>query len=95
MADEDEEEAEPAVDLGPDRVVEGAPLSRVAARQTWPKEKSEIVDRDGDVRIRSAEGPIDLATLLEEVNDTYFASQRHFVEAVRNRLPTGPVATDE
>lgn len=94
MADEDEEEDEPAVDLGTGPEVPGAPLARVAARQTWPKEKSEIVERDGDVQIRSAEGPIDLADLLSDVEDTYFASERHFTEAVRERLATGPVATE-
>lgn len=94
MADEDDEADEPAVELGTGPSVAGAPLARVAARQTWPKEKSEIVDRDGSVEIRSAEGPVPLDELLAEVEDTYFASERHFVAAVREQLPTGPVATE-
>ncbi len=90
---EDEEEAEPSVELGEGQAVDGAPLSRVAARQTWPKEKSEIVERDGAIEIRSANGPVPLDELLEQVDDTYFASQRHFIDAVRDVLPTGPVET--
>lgn len=93
MADDDEA-AGPEVELGSGPTVEGAPLARVAARQTWPKEKSEIDARDGDVEIRSAEGPIPLSDLLADVEDTYFASERHFTEAVRERLPTGPIATE-
>lgn len=92
---DDEEEPEPTVDLGTDQPVEGAPLSRVAARHTWPKEKSEIVEHDGDETIRSADGPIELSSLLEAVDDTYFASQPHFLEAVREELPTGTVPTAE
>lgn len=91
---DDEEEEEPAVELGEASTVEGAPLSQVAARHTWPKEKSEIVERDGHVEIRSADGPLELSELLETVDDTYFASQRHFVEVVREQLPPGPVATE-
>lgn len=95
MAETDDEGDEPAVELGTDEPVPGAPLSRVAARQTWPKEKSEIVDRDGSIEVRSADGPIPLGDLLEDVDDTYFASRRHFVEAVRDRLPDGPVGSGD
>jgi len=93
MSEEDEEESEPAVELGSGPDVEGAPLSRVAARQTWPKEKSEILERDGDALIRSADGPIALSALLADVEDTYFSSQRHFIGAVEEHLPQGPVET--
>ncbi|MFW6448858.1 MAG: DUF5789 family protein [Halobacteriota archaeon] len=95
MAEDEADEAEPAVELGPGATVEGAPLARVAARQTWPKEKSEIIERDGHVEIRTAAGPVELAEVLSAVDDTYFASERHFTEAVREQLPAGPVPTED
>ena len=90
MAD-DEEEAEPTVELGPRTPVDGAPLARVASRLTWGIERSEIVRREGDVEIRTADGPVRLADALEDVDDTYFASRTAFVDAVRAVLPDGPV----
>lgn len=95
MSDSEEEADEPAVELGEGPSVDGAPLARVVARQTWPKEKSEIVARDGDIPIRSADGPIPLADLLVDVDDTYFGTEQQFLEAVRSQLPPGPVLTEE
>ncbi|MFP4590970.1 MAG: DUF5789 family protein [Halobacteriales archaeon] len=95
MAEDEDDETEPAVELGAEATVAGAPLARVAARQTWPKEASEIVERDGDVEIRTADGPVALAEVLDAVDDTYFASERHFTEAVREHLPVGPVPTED
>lgn len=96
MADnEDEaEEDEPAVELGDGPNVEGAPLSRLAARLTWPIERSEVLERLGDEPVRTADGPIALGDALEDVEDTYFGSRQHFEEAVREALPAGPVATE-
>lgn len=95
MADNDEEEdAEPAVELGDGVTVQGAPLSRVAARMTWPMEKSALIERAGAEEIRTADGPVSLEALLETVDDTYFGSQQHFVEAVREELPSGPITTE-
>lgn len=96
MSDTDEEEAtEPAVELGSQTPVEGVPLAQLAARYTWPIEKSEILDRHGDTEIRTADGPMPLADALDPVDDTYFASQRHFIDAVTSALPSGPVPTAE
>lgn len=95
MADNDDDtEAEPAVTLGDGPSVPGAPLSRLAARLTWPMEKSAVRDRIGDEPVRTAEGPVALASVLDEVDDTYFGSRQHFESAVRDQLPTGPVATE-
>lgn len=96
MADTDdaEEAAEPAVELGDGEAVAGAPLSRLAARLTWPIEKSEVLERLGEEPVRTADGPVDLATLLEPVEDTYFGSRQHFEDCVREHLPTGPVPTE-
>lgn len=95
MAESDEEEpAEPAVELGDGTPVDGAPLSRIVARLTWPMEKSAILARVGDEAIRSAEGPVTIESLLADVDDTYFGSRQHFVDAVREHLPSGPVSSE-
>ncbi|GGL70710.1 hypothetical protein GCM10009039_30980 [Halocalculus aciditolerans] len=89
MADDEEEETQ--VELGPETPVEGAPLARVASRLTWGLEKSEVVRREGDVEVRTADGPVRLADALDGVDDTYFSSRNAFVDAVRAELPDGPV----
>lgn len=93
MADDDDEETH--VELGPRTPVEGAPLARVASRLTWGLEKSEVARREGDVEVRTADGPVRLADALDAVDDTYFASRNAFVDAVRAQLPNGPVPTGE
>ncbi|MFB6176183.1 MAG: DUF5789 family protein [Halobaculum sp.] len=97
MADDDsEEEAEgPAVELGDGPDVEGAPLARVASRLTWPQERSRIVDKEGDAVIRTPDGPRDLATVLDEVDETYFDRRQSFLEEVRDEIGHGPVETAE
>lgn len=92
---EDEEEAEPAVELGDGPAVEGAPIARIAARLTWGIEKSAVIAREGDVEIRTPDGPRELADVLEEVDATYFATRREFVDAVGDAIGTGPVPTAE
>ncbi|WP_262175860.1 DUF5789 family protein [Haloarcula laminariae] len=95
MSDEDsEEEAEPAVELGEGPDVEGAPLSRVTARLTWGIEHSTVVDREGDTTIRTPEGPQELASVLESVDETYFPDRQEFEAAVREVIGTGPVPTE-
>lgn len=93
MADDEEEETQ--VELGPQTPVEGAPLARVASRLTWGLEKSEVVRREGDVEIRTADGPVRLVDALDGVDDTYFSSRNAFVDAVRAQLPDGPIPTGE
>ena len=93
--EETEEEAEePAVELGEGADVEGAPIARVAARLTWPKERSLIVEREGDATIRTPEGPRTLSDVLEETETTYFDTRQSFVEAVEGVVGRGPVATE-
>lgn len=91
MSDEDEEEH--AVTLGERTPVEGAPLARVTARLTWPKEASEIDRLEGDSVIRTPEGPRELSAILEAVDETYFERRQEFEEHVRAVVGTGPVPT--
>ena len=91
MSDEDDEE--PAVELGERTPVEGAPLARVTSRLTWPKEKSEIDRLEGDSVIRTPEGPQELSTVLEAVDETYFQRHQEFETHVRAVIGTGPVPT--
>ncbi|MEF8813904.1 MAG: DUF5789 family protein [Halovenus sp.] len=90
MADDDEDD-EPAVELGEGDPVEGAPLARISARFMWGIEKSEIERREGDTRIRTPDGPQALADLLAEVDETYFATRQEFEAAVGAVIGDGPV----
>lgn len=92
-ADEDEAD-EPAVELGEQTPVEGAPLARVASRLTWPLQQSEVIRREGESVIRTPDGPQELAAVLEDVDITYFESRHEFEEAVRSVIGTGPVPTE-
>ncbi|WP_276271243.1 DUF5789 family protein [Haloarcula litorea] len=95
MSDDDsEEEAEPAVELGDGPDVEGAPLARVSARLTWGIEHSTVVDREGDTVVRTPDGPRELADVLGEVDEPYFADRHEFEDAVREVVGTGPVPTE-
>ncbi len=91
--DEDEEPEEPAVELGEGPAVEGAPLARVAARLTWPQEKSRIRQKEGDAVIRTPGGARNLDAVLDEVETTYFDRRQTFIEAVEDVVGRGPVAT--
>jgi hypothetical protein len=93
MADDNEEEAEPAVELGDGAPVEGAPLARVASRLHWPVQKSEILRKEEGATVRTPDGPRELAALLEQVDETYFQSRQEFLELVRDVTGTGPVPT--
>jgi len=95
MAD-DEDEEEPAVELGEGDPVEGAPLARISARFMWGIERSEIERREGDTPIRTPDGPRALGDLLAEVDATYFPTRREFETAVGAVIGDGPVpAADE
>jgi hypothetical protein len=95
MSDDEEETEEPAVELGDGPDVEGAPLARVASRLTWPQERSRIADKEGDAVIRTPDGPRDLDSVLDEVEETYFDRRQTFLEEVRDVIGTGPVETAE
>jgi len=94
MADDEEDEG-PVVELGDGDPVDGAPLARVASRLTWGEKHSEIVDREGDVTIRTPDGPRELADVMDEVDVPYFESRQEFTDAVREVVGTGPVPTAE
>lgn len=99
MAEDEAEDAEeadggPAVELGDRAAVEGAPLARVTSRLTWPIEQSEVTRKEGGTVIRTADGPRELAAVLEEVDTTYFATRQEFVAAVREVVGIGPVPTE-
>jgi len=93
MADEEEEDAEPAVELGEGEPVEGAPLARVTSRLSWPITKSRLETLEGDAVIRTPDGPTELSAALEDVDITYFEKRQEFEEAVRDVVGRGPVAT--
>lgn len=96
MTDEEDAAAEdePAVELGEGPDVEGAPLPRVSARLHWGIEASEVRRREGDTVIRTPDGPTELATLLDAVDETYFARRQDFEDAVRSVVGQGPVPTE-
>lgn len=91
---EDAEAEEPAVELGDGADVEGAPLARVAARLTWPQERSRIVEKEGDAEIRTPGGPRILGDVLEETDTTYFDTRQSFVDAVQDVVGRGPIESE-
>ncbi|MEF8776925.1 MAG: DUF5789 family protein [Haloarculaceae archaeon] len=93
--DTEDDEDEPAVPLGAGADVEGAPLARVSARLMWGIEKSAVIAREGETTIRTPDGPRDLETVLEKVDDSYFDTRQAFEAAVREVIGTGPVPTPE
>jgi len=95
MADDSEDEAEPAVELGSGDPVEGAPLARVASRLNWGMKHSEVVAREGETTIRTPDGPQDVADVLDDVDVPYFESRHEFTAAVQDVIGTGPVPTAE
>jgi hypothetical protein len=94
MADENDEEEAPAVELGEGESVEGAPLARVASRLTWALQQSEVVRKEGDTVVRTPDGPQTLEEILEDVDVPYFETRREFEDAVREAIGTGPVPTE-
>jgi hypothetical protein len=95
MADEDEEEAGPVVELGEGDPVEGAPLARVASRLYYGIEASEVVRREGGTEIRTPDGPRELGDVLDSVDATYFDTRQAFVSAAEDAVGTGPVPTTD
>ncbi|SEH15730.1 hypothetical protein SAMN04487967_2214 [Natronorubrum sediminis] len=91
MSDEDDEE--PAVTLGTHTPVEGAPLARVTSRLTWPIEASEIDRLEGESTIRTGDGPRELSSVIDAVDETYFERRQEFEAHVRSVIDTGPVPT--
>lgn len=94
MADDNDDEDEPAVELGDGEPVEGAPLARVASRLTWAQQKSEVVRKEGDSVIRTPDGPQQLDEILEAVDIPYFETRREFEDGVRDVIGSGPVPTE-
>jgi hypothetical protein len=91
----EEDDTEPAVELGEGQQVEGAPIARVISRLTWPQEASRIREKEGNSTVRTPAGPRDLAEILDEADETYFASRQEFREAVEAVVGTGPVKPTE
>lgn len=94
MADDEDSEDEPAVELGEGDPVKGAPLARVSARLLWNIEKSEVRRREGDTVIRTPDGPRKLGDVLDEVDLTYFQKRQEFEDAVREVIGTGSIPTE-
>jgi hypothetical protein len=95
MSDDTDEAEAPAVELGVGEPVEGAPLARVASRLTWPQEASRVREKEGDATIRTPDGPRDLDSILDAVDETYFDTRQTFLAAVRSEVGTGPIPTAE
>jgi len=93
MSDDEDESGEPAVELGDAPRVEGAPAARVAARLTWPKSRSAVIEQEGDVEIRTPDGPRTVADVLDDADGTLFDSRRAFLDAVEGAVGPGPVET--
>lgn len=91
---DDEDSEEPAVTLGTERTVEGAPLARVTARLMWGIEQSAVREREGDTVIRTPEGPRELGKLLNDVETQYFATRQEFEEALGAVIGDGPVLVE-
>lgn len=92
--EEDEAASTPSVELGEGATVEGAPIARIASRLTWPIERSEIVRKEGETVVRTADGPRELSSVLDDVGTSYFATRRAFVADVRDAIGVGPVPTE-
>jgi hypothetical protein len=95
MADDEEEESGPIVELGEGEPVEGVPLARLTSRLHYGIPKSEVVRREGDEVIRTPEGPRELGDVLEESDETYFPREQDLNTAVSEAVGTGPVPTEE
>ena len=91
----EDDESEPAIELGERTPVDGAPLARVSSRLHWPTEASEIDRLEGDSVIRTPDGPVELGDVLAEVEETYFQRRQEFERHVRAVIGTGPVRTAE
>ncbi|GAB3685870.1 DUF5789 family protein [Salinarchaeum chitinilyticum] len=93
-AEEAEEAEEPAVELGEETPVEGAPLAQVTARLHFPLQKSEIQRREGGSTIRTPSGPRTITDVLADVETTYFATDDEFRSEIEDVIGTGPVPTE-
>ena len=91
---DDEDSEEPAVTLGTQRSVEGAPLARVTARLMWGIEQSAIREREGETVIRTPDGPQELGELLDDVDQQYFATRQEFEAALGEVIGDGSVPTE-
>lgn len=92
MTSDDSAEEDPdTVPLGEAEPVEGAPIARIAARLSWPQEKSEIDRKEGAQTIRTPNGPRPLTELLEDVETTYFARRQDFMKSMEGVIGNGPI----
>lgn len=92
MSSDESDDEPPSVELGDDAPVAGAPIARIAARLSWPQEKSEIDRKEGDTEIRTPTGPTPLSSLLSDVETTYFARRQDFVNALEEVIGKGPIS---
>jgi hypothetical protein len=91
---DDEDGEEPAVTLGTQRTVEGAPLARVSARLMWGIEKSAVEKREGETVIRTPDGPRELGELLTDVDKQYFSTQQEFEAALADVIGDSAIPTE-
>ncbi|MWV65982.1 hypothetical protein GRS48_14310 [Halorubrum sp. JWXQ-INN 858] len=94
MSDNEDEEAEPAVELGEGPDVAGEPIARVASRLTWPAKNSDVRAQEGDAVVRTPDGPRGLDAVLDESGVPLFETRGEFVAAVEDVVGSGPVAVE-
>jgi hypothetical protein len=95
MADDEEDESGPVVELGEGPAVDGAPLARISSRLHFGMTKSEVVRREGDTELRTPDGPRTVESILDETDETFFPAAEDLREAVEDVVGTGPVPTRE
>lgn len=91
---EDAENAEPDVELGERKTIEGQPVARVASRLVWPKSNGDVAAQEGSATIRTPDGPRELSTVLEETDETFFETRRAFIDAVEDVIGRGPITSE-
>jgi len=91
---EDDEEMPPEVPLGADVAVEGVPVARVAARLHYPLPRSQLLERAGEIEIRTPAGPTTVRSVIEEIDVQIFPTEAALITAVRASVGEAPVTAD-
>lgn len=91
---EDDEETAPTVRLGDDEPVRGAPIARVAARQHYPLQRSQLLDRAGEIEIRTPAGPTTIETVIQETDTAIFPTATALITTIREAVGDGPVSPE-
>jgi len=77
------------VKLGEYEHAEGAPLSQVSSRLSWPNERERIRQQEGNSTIRTLDVPQCVEQILNEIDTSYFPCQREFEQSICTVIGTG------